>query len=37
VLDKSGFILCAAELTDEQAAGLSAMYELSFVNLQGLG
>lgn len=35
-LDKSHFILCAADLTDEQAAGLSAMYELSFVNLQGL-
>lgn len=36
-LDKSRFILCAADLTDEQAAGLSAMYDLSFVNLQTLG
>ncbi|GJQ57044.1 MAG: hypothetical protein HKUEN07_36130 [Rhodocyclaceae bacterium] len=35
-LDKSRFILCAADLTDEQAAGLSAMYDLSFVNLQSL-
>lgn len=33
-LDRNHFILCAADLTDEQAAGLSAMYELSFVNLQ---
>ena len=36
-LDKSRFILCAADLTEEQAAGLSAMYDLSFVNLQTLG
>jgi hypothetical protein len=28
-LDKSRFILCAADLTEEQAAGLSAMYDLS--------
>lgn len=35
-LEKSRFILCAADLTEEQAAGLSAMYDLSFVNLQTL-
>lgn len=35
-IDKSNFILCASELTDEQAKGLSAMYELSFVNLEML-
>lgn len=35
-LEKSRFILCAADLSDEQAAGLSAMYDLSFVNLQTL-
>lgn len=35
-LDKSRFILCAADLSGEQAAGLSGMYELSFVNLRGL-
>lgn len=31
-IEKSDFILCASELTDEQAKGLSSMYELSFVN-----
>ena len=36
-LDRSRFILCAADLSDEQAAGLTAMYELTFVNLQSLG
>lgn len=35
-LERGRFILCSAELTDEQAAGLSAMYELSFVNLTTL-
>lgn len=36
-LDRSRFIICAADLSDEQAAGLTAMYELTFVNLQSLG
>ncbi|AVP58305.1 zinc ribbon domain-containing protein [Pulveribacter suum] len=36
-LERGRFVICSAELTDEQAAGLSAMYELSFVNLQTLG
>ncbi|MCE1249414.1 MAG: hypothetical protein LWW82_01640 [Comamonadaceae bacterium] len=36
-LEKSRFILCSPELSDEQASGLSAMYDLSFVNLQTLG
>ena len=35
-LERSRFIICAADLSDEQAAGLSAMYELTFVNLQSL-
>lgn len=35
-LDRGRFVICSAELNDEQAAGLSAMYELSFVNLQTL-
>lgn len=35
-LDRSRFIVCAADLTEEQAAGLSAMYELTFVNLATL-
>ncbi len=35
-LERGRFILCSAELSDEQAAGLSAMYELSFVNLTTL-
>ncbi|RYZ13286.1 MAG: hypothetical protein EOO24_00535 [Comamonadaceae bacterium] len=32
-LERSRFIVCAADLSDEQAAGLTAMYELTFVNL----
>jgi len=35
-IDRSQFILCATTLTDEQAAGLSSMYELSFVTPAGL-
>jgi hypothetical protein len=35
-LERSRFILCSTDLTDEQAKGLSAMYELTFVNLTGL-
>ena len=35
-MDRSRFIICAADLTDEQAAGLTAMYELTFVNLASL-
>ena len=36
-VERSRFIVCAADLSDEQAAGLTAMYELTFVNLQSLG
>lgn len=35
-IPRQQFIICASDLTDEQAAGLSAMYELTFVNLQTL-
>lgn len=35
-LPKERFIVCSTELTEEQAQGLTAMYELSFVNLQTL-
>jgi hypothetical protein len=35
-LDKSQFILCSAELADEEATGMSAMYPLTFVNLTSL-
>lgn len=35
-LPRNRFIICAADLSDEHANGLSAMYELSFVNLQTL-
>ena len=35
-VERGRFILCAADLTQEQAAGLTAMYELTFVNLQTL-
>lgn len=36
-LVRSRFILCAADLSDEQVNGLNAMYELTFVNLNSLG
>lgn len=35
-IPRQQFIICATELSDEQASGLSAMYELTFVNLQTL-
>lgn len=35
-IPKSQFIVCASDLSEEQAKGLSAMYDLSFANLQTL-
>ena len=35
-IDKERFIICSAELTNEQVTGLTAMYELTFVNLSSL-
>lgn len=35
-IERSRFIICAADLTEDQASGLSAMYELTFVNLTSL-
>ena len=35
-LPRQQFIICASDLSDEQAGGLSAMYDLTFVNLQTL-
>ena len=35
-LPKERFIICSTDLTEEQAQGLTAMYELSFVHLQTL-
>jgi hypothetical protein len=35
-IDKAQFIICSPELTEEQATGLSAMYELTFVSLMSL-
>jgi hypothetical protein len=35
-LNKKQFIVCVSGLPDEQATGLSSMYELTFVNEQGL-
>lgn len=35
-LPRTHFVICAADLSDEQAAGLSAMYELTFVSLGAL-
>ncbi len=36
-LGRERFIICATQLSDEQATSLSAMYELSFANLKTLG
>ncbi len=33
-LDRSQFIVCNPDLSDEQTAGMSAMYDLTFVNLK---
>ena len=35
-IPREQFILCSPDLSDEQAAGLSGMYELTFVNPTGL-
>jgi rubredoxin len=35
-LDRTQFIVCSTDLTDDQAAGLGAMYGLTFVNLASL-
>lgn len=35
-LDKTRFVICVLGLPDEQASGLSSMYELTFVNERGL-
>ncbi len=35
-IERQQFIICASDLSDEQTTGLSAMYELTFVNLQTL-
>ena len=35
-IDRNRFIICATDLNDEQAAGLTTMYELTFVNLESL-
>ena len=35
-IDRNRFVICAADLTQDQASGLSAMYELTFVNLETL-
>lgn len=35
-IDRARYILCASDLDDEQSAGLSAMYELSFGGLAAL-
>jgi phage FluMu protein Com len=33
-LDRSQFVICNPDLTNEQAAGLTTMYDLTFLNLQ---
>lgn len=35
-LSRSQFIICATDLTDDQASGLTAMYDLTFANLATL-
>lgn len=35
-VDRTQFIICSTDLTAEQATGLTAMYELTFVNLDSL-
>ena len=35
-IDRTQFMICNPELTDEQATGLGAMYGLTFVNLSSL-
>jgi len=35
-LSRSQFIICATDLTEEQASGLTAMYDLTFANLTTL-
>ena len=35
-IERGRFIVCAPDLTDEQAVGLNSMYELTFVNLSSL-
>lgn len=35
-LARQNFIVCAADLTADQAAGLSSMYELTFLNIKQL-
>lgn len=35
-LDKASFVICVLGLSEEQANGLSSMYELTFVNESGL-
>ena len=35
-LERSHFIICVTDLSDEQVAGLNAMYELTFVSLGAL-
>ena len=35
-MDRHHFVVCAADLTQEQAASLTSMYELTFVNLETL-
>jgi hypothetical protein len=33
-LERQHFVICSPHMADEQASGLSAMYDLTFVNLR---
>lgn len=35
-IERSRFVICSTDITDEQAGSLSAMYDLTFVSLQSL-
>lgn len=35
-IERSRFVVCSTDITDEQASSLSAMYDLTFVSLQSL-
>ena len=35
-IGKNNFLLCVADLSDDQAQGLTSMYEITFVNEKNL-
>ncbi|MDP2094430.1 MAG: hypothetical protein Q8K50_11165, partial [Hydrogenophaga sp.] len=35
-IERSRFVICSTDITDEQASSLSAMYDLTFVSIASL-